>query len=200
METNKLKIEYLPIKDIHGYEHNAKIHDAKNVEHIANSIRDFGFRQPIAIDQNNEIVAGHGRMLAAQKLGLKEVPCIRITDLDDEHLRSYRLADNRTNESEWDFDLLFEELEAIDLDMSAFGFDVDSFLDLPDGTMDMGEKDALKKKFLVPPFSILKGNSPDWLERKRMWTNFGICSEVGRGGDLCFSFPSGWADKHPLRK
>lgn len=112
------------INEIQPYFHNVKNHDSENVKHIVNSIREFGFRQPIAIDADGVIVCGHGRHLAALELKMKEVPCVRITDLDDEHLRAYRLADNKTNESAWIEDLLFEELEAIDLDMSDFGFDM----------------------------------------------------------------------------
>lgn len=119
-----LKIECLPVGSLKPYEKNAKRHPADQVEHIANSIREFGFRQPLVIDKDNVLVIGHGRLLAAKKLGLDTVPCVRADDLTEEQIKALRLADNKTNESEWDFDLLGGELDDIfDIDMSEFGFD-----------------------------------------------------------------------------
>lgn len=121
--ANELKIEYLPVGSLKPYEKNAKKHPAEQVEHIANSIREFGFRQPLVIDKDNVLVIGHGRLLAAKKLGLDTVPCVRADDLTDEQIKALRLADNKTNESEWDFDLLGGELDDIfDIDMEQFGF------------------------------------------------------------------------------
>ena len=118
-----LKIEYLPVGSLKPYEKNAKKHPADQVEHIANSIREFGFRQPLVIDKDNVLVIGHGRLLAAKKLGLDTVPCVRADDLTEEQIKALRLADNKTNESEWDFDLLGGELDDIfDIDMEQFGF------------------------------------------------------------------------------
>ena len=120
-----LKTEDISIKDIKPYKQNAKKHPADQVEHIANSIREFGFRQPLVIDKDNVLVIGHGRLLAAKKLGITEVPCVRADDLTEEQIKALRLADNKTNESEWDFDLLGGELDDIlDIDMSQFGFDI----------------------------------------------------------------------------
>lgn len=118
-----LKIEYFPVGSLKPYEKNAKKHPAEQVEHIANSIREFGFRQPLVIDKDNVLVIGHGRLLAAKKLGLDTVPCVRADDLTEEQIKALRLADNKTNESEWDFDLLGGELDDIfDIDMEQFGF------------------------------------------------------------------------------
>lgn len=120
-----MKIEYLPVGSLKPYEKNAKKHPSEQVEHIANSIREFGFRQPLVIDKDNVLVIGHGRLLAAKKMGLDAVPCVRADDLTDEQIKALRLADNKTNESEWDFDLLGGELDDIfDIDMEQFGFDV----------------------------------------------------------------------------
>lgn len=122
---SKMTIEYLPVKQLHEYSRNAKKHPTEQVEHIANSIREFGFRQPLVIDKDNVLVIGHGRPLAAKKLGLDTVPCVRADDLTEEQIKALRLADNKTNESEWDFDLLGGELDDIfDIDMSEFGFDL----------------------------------------------------------------------------
>ena len=93
---------------------------------VANSIKEFGWKQPLVIDPKTmEIVVGHTRWKAAKKLGMKTVPCIMADDLTEEQIKAYRLADNKTNElAEWDFDLLGEELDGIlDLDMTDFGFD-----------------------------------------------------------------------------
>lgn len=120
---NKLKIVYKKITDIHPYENNPRKNE-KTVDFVANSISEFGFRQPIVIDKDNEIVAGHTRYKASQKIGLAEVPCVYVDDLTEEQVKAYRLADNKTVEqSEWDSLKLDEELEGIsNLDMSLFGF------------------------------------------------------------------------------
>lgn len=113
------------IKDLKPYKKNAKKHPKEQVEHIANSIKEFGFTQPVLIDKNNCVVAGHGRILGAKAAGLKEVPTLCLDDLTEEQIKAYRLADNKLNESDWDFGLLDEELVELDsvLDMSLFGFD-----------------------------------------------------------------------------
>lgn len=96
------------------------------MEQIANSIKEFGFTQPVLIDENNNVIAGHGRILGAKKAGLKNVPTVCLNDLSEEQIKAYRLVDNKLNESDWNFKLLDEELENIfDIDMSLFGFDVD---------------------------------------------------------------------------
>lgn len=84
MDNNALTIEYLPVSKLRPYEKNARTHDRESVEVIANSIREFGFDDPIGIWGDNFIVEGHGRLAAAKKLGIKEVPCIRLDHLSDE--------------------------------------------------------------------------------------------------------------------
>ena len=127
--NQNLKIEYIPIEDIKPYSNNAKTHPAEQIQQIKNSILEFGFRDPIAV-WNNTIVEGHGRLLAAQELGYKELPIIRLDDLTDEQRKAYCLAHNKlTMNSDFDLDVLSAELDSItDIDMSNFGFD----LDLPD--------------------------------------------------------------------
>lgn len=118
-----------PIEQLIPYEKNAR-NNTQSVDKVAKSIKKFGFRVPIVIDKDNVIVAGHTRLEAAKKLGMKEVPCIVADDLTENQIKAYRLADNRTAEfSLWDFQLLNDELESItDIDMGDFGFDM-SFLD-----------------------------------------------------------------------
>ena len=121
----KLNIVYRQIKDLKPYKKNAKKHNKEQVEQIANSIKEFGFTQPVIVDKNNEVVAGHGRILGAKKAGLKSVPTVCLEDLTEEQIKAYRLVDNKLNESEWDFSLLDEELGILsdDIDMELFGFD-----------------------------------------------------------------------------
>lgn len=118
MQTNEVKIE-----KIKAYEKNAKKHGEEQIKLIANSIKQFGFRQPIVLDKNNEIVIGHGRYEAAKLLDMKTVPCIMADDLSEEEVKALRIADNKLNESPWDFSFLDEELASItDIDMTDFGF------------------------------------------------------------------------------
>ena len=127
-----MEVKWVPTKDLIPYENNAKKHTDEDVEATANSIKRFGWKQVIAVDEDNVILAGHGRLEAAKKLGLKEVPVIQYTDLSEEEKKAYRLADNKTSEnSGWDFDTLDLELEDITtIDMADFGFiDFDMSID-----------------------------------------------------------------------
>lgn len=112
------------LDEIRPYENNPRVNDGA-VGAVAESIREFGFQQPIVVDRDGVIIAGHTRYKAAQKLGLTEVPVVVADNLTDEQVRAYRLADNKTGElAEWDFSALEEELAGIgELDMSLFGFD-----------------------------------------------------------------------------
>ena len=129
--TNKkdveLNIVYRNIRELKPYKKNAKKHPKEQVERIANSIKEFGFTQPVIIDSNNCVVAGHGRILGAKKAGLTQVPTVMLEDLTEEQIKAYRLVDNKLNESDWDFSLLDEELGVLseDIDMELFGFDTD---------------------------------------------------------------------------
>lgn len=117
-------IIYKPITEVIPYEDNPRIND-RAVKAVAESIRMFGFNQPITIDKDGVIVTGHTRLKAAIKLGLEEVPVTVLDDLTPEQIRAYRLADNKTAElADWDEDKLIQELKALgDFDMTIFGFD-----------------------------------------------------------------------------
>lgn len=118
----ELKIEYLPIKALKPYEKNTRKHQKKDVDNIAKSIEKFGMNDPIGIWKDNIIVEGHGRLLACKQLGMTEVPCVRLDHLTDEQRREYAIAHNATAElSEWDLDILPDELA--ELDLSDFDFD-----------------------------------------------------------------------------
>ena len=109
------------ISEIRPYEKNAKKHDKKQIANVAESIKQYGFVQPVVIDRDGVIVIGHCRVDAAKKLGMKTVPCVCVDDLTSEQVNALRLVDNKSNESAWDMDLLVEELPGLDL--SAFDFD-----------------------------------------------------------------------------
>lgn len=111
------------LKDIVPYANNAKKHDKKQIKNVAESIKQYGFVQPIVIDANDVIVIGHCRAMAADLLGMDLVPCVCVDDLTPEQVNALRVVDNKTNESDWDFDLL--ELELPQLDLSDFDFDFD---------------------------------------------------------------------------
>lgn len=143
-------IIYKRIKDLHPYKNNAKKHPKEQVEQIANSIKEFGFTQPVLIDENNNVIAGHGRILGAKKAGLKNVPTVCLNDLTEEQVKAYRLVDNKLNESDWNLKLLDEELENIfDIDMSLFGFDVDMTDEELEKEMEREVKFRTKEKHLV---------------------------------------------------
>ncbi len=111
------------IEELKPYENNPRFNDDA-VEFVANSIKEFGFKVPIVIDKNGVIVAGHTRYKASLELGLNEVPCIVADDLTEEQIKAFRLADNKVSEqATWDFELLDEELNDLDFDMSDFGFE-----------------------------------------------------------------------------
>ena len=116
-----IKIIEKDINELVPYENNARIND-KAVDVVANSIKEFGFRNPCIIDKNNVLVAGHTRVLACKKLGITKVPCIIADDLTEEQIKAFRIADNSSAQvAEWDMDKLMAELETIDYDMSKFG-------------------------------------------------------------------------------
>lgn len=121
----KLKVEYIPINDITPYDKNAKIHTDEQIEQIKKSIEEFGMNDPIGIwGKDNIIIEGHGRLMALKELGWNEVPVIRLDDLTDEQRRAYTLIHNQTTmNTGFNIDILNEELQSIDLDMSFYGFD-----------------------------------------------------------------------------
>ena len=141
------------LNSIRPYAANAKKHDATQVANVAESIRQYGFVQPIVIDKDGVIVIGHCRALAAKKLGMKEVPCVCVDDLTPEQVKALRVIDNKTNESPWDFDLLSAELPKIDLSDFEFDFNVptDFTADMIDDFFDKVEpKEKEPKKIQCP--------------------------------------------------
>lgn len=193
----ELRIEYLPVDALKPYERNARKHAEADVEAIMRSIEEFGFDDPIGIwGKDNLIVEGHGRLEAAKQLAMETVPVIRLDHLTDEQRRAYALAHNQTALlSMWDFGTLEKELAELETEfnMSDFGFSsaegmsesTDEQNDQP-GT-ESENKGSLAARYLVPPFSVIYANKPDWLARKRAWVAKGLRSEIGRGGGLAYN-------------
>ena len=118
-----MQIEYVDINSIKPYENNPR-HNEEAIPYVMNSIKEFGFKNPIIIDKNNVIIAGHTRLESAKRLGMKEVPIIHADDLTEEQVKAFRLADNKVSEkAEWDFNMLDAELADLDIDMEDFGFE-----------------------------------------------------------------------------
>ena len=134
-----MEIVNINIDKLTKYAKNAKKHSKKQVKYIANSIERFGMNDPIGIwGKDNLIIEGHGRLEACKLLGMKEVPCIRLDHLTDEERKAYTLAHNKVAESEWDFDLLNEEMDdLIDFNFEDFGFE---FVDEEQNKIDTQKK------------------------------------------------------------
>ena len=171
----ELNIVYKPIKELKPYKKNAKKHSKEQVEQIANSIKEFGFTQPVIIDKHNSVVAGHGRILGAKKAGLKQVPTVCLEDLTEEQIKAYRLVDNKLNESEWDSELLNTELQELwdigEVDMGQFDFDIDELFSEDEPTEKEVKFKTKEKHDVVlhfkntqdmnKAFKTLKGKYPD---------------------------------------
>lgn len=171
-----MQIEEIAVKDIKPYERNAKKHDERQVKNVMESIKAFGFAQPLVIDKYNVLIIGHCRLIAAKRLKMPKVPCVRMENLSDDDVARLRLLDNKLNESEWDFDLLSEDVPTLDFS----DFDIDWNLPELDEDGDSTDHGSLADKFIVPPFSVLDTKQGYWQDRKKQWLEFGIKSEVGR--------------------
>lgn len=142
----ELKVEYVPTGDLKTYANNAKIHTAEQVEQIKKSIQEFGFNDPIAVWHDNEIIEGHGRLIAATELGIEKVPVIRLDELTDEQRKAYMLVHNKlTMDTDFDFEILNEELESISLNMSEFGFEETNSFDDEDIESKENNGDVLRE-------------------------------------------------------
>lgn len=128
----QFNIEWKDITGVKPYPKNAKKHDETQIANVAESIKQFGWQQPIVCDADGVIIIGHCRLLAAKKLGLKKVPVKTVDNLSEEQVKKLRALDNKLNESDWDFDLLAEDIGELDFS----GFDIDWGIVSPD---DYGE-------------------------------------------------------------
>lgn len=177
-----LQIEMISIDKIIPYENNAKLHPREQVNQIIDSIKEFGFNDPIAVNEKMVIIEGHGRMLAAQKMGLKEVPCIVLKGLTPAQEKAYMLAHNKlTMNSDFDIELLEEELKSLkneNYDLLMTGFSEEEFKEIFDTEVNSFDKFkygadeniiGLDKKYIVPPFSVLDAKQGYWKDRKKEW-------------------------------
>ena len=183
----ELKIEYIAVEDLKPYEKNNKKHEDFDIGEIAKSISKYEMIDPVGIwGKDNTIVEGHGRVLACKQLGIDKVPCIRLDHLTDEQRREYAIVHNKSQElALYDFDNLADELA--DLDLSDFDFDFGIDTDAEEETEiveDEVEHKSLVDRFIVPPFSILDTRQGYWQDRKRIWKDLGIASEIGRKENL----------------
>lgn len=190
-----LIVKNCPISALIPYCRNSRTHSGAQVAQIAASIREFGWTNPVLIDGESGIIAGHGRVLAARQLGLSEVPCIEIRDMTEAQKRAYVIADNKLAENAgWDKELLaleLGELKAEGFDLDLIGFDALELGELIDlDSSPNGQRKplpSLADRFGIAPFSVLDARRGWWTERKRAWLNSGIVSEAGRGELLTFA-------------
>lgn len=173
------------ITDIKPYPKNAKKHPLKQITQIAESIREFGWQQPIVVDKKGVIIVGHGRWEAYTKFNAEmklPTPRVETSQLDEQQAKAYRIADNKLNESEWDNELLIEELKELEKRLfNLTGFD-DEFLEAPESKESI--KASLKEEFIIPPFSIWDTRQGYWQDRKRRWLKLYGDSRNGRGDSL----------------
>ena len=143
-----LEINYLPVDELTPYAQNSRTHSKEQIAQICDSIKEFGFTNPLLLDESNGIIAGHGRLEAAKKLGHSEVPTITLAGLTEEQKRAYVIADNKLAlNAGWDIEILKEEvskLAELDFDLSLLGFDSKELADLRGESMD-DENDYTKK-------------------------------------------------------
>ncbi len=190
MESPEIKVFEVPTASLVPYANNAKEHSQLQVEQIANSIEEFGFNDPIAVWENAdgemEVVEGHGRVLAAQRLGMGKVPVFYLNHLSDEQRRAYTHVHNQTTlHSGFDPLKLDMDIKQLDFDWESFGFEAPE--PVGDVLTDTDEqRRSLAERFGIAPFSVLNAREGAWQERKRQWLALGIKSELGRGGGLAF--------------
>jgi hypothetical protein len=199
-----LQIEMRPTDGLIAYVRNARTHSDEQVAQIAASIAEFGFVNPILVGADDVVIAGHGRLMAAKRLGMAEVPAVVIDHLSDAQRRALVIADNKLAENAgWDESMLRAEIAALqdesyDLDLLGFAEDeLGQLLDametdatgaeVEDGAGEAASEaqaqvtSTLAGRFGVPPFSVLEARKGWWQDRKRAWIDLGIWSELGRG-------------------
>ena len=182
---SQVQVIQMKLTDLIPYENNPRINDDA-IDVGANSIKEFGFKNPIIIDKDNVIVCGHTRRLAAIKLGLTEVPCIRADDLTEDQIKAFRVADNKTSElSTWDLDKLKIELGDIELNMADFGFE-----DLLDQMKELPEDDEFDADTELEKEAFVKKGDIWHLGRHKLMCGDSTTSDVqvlmeGKYADLC---------------
>jgi hypothetical protein len=180
------KVERRPIAALMPYARNARKHSDAQIAQIAAAITEWGWTMPVLVDETGMIIAGHGRVLAAGRLGLGEAPIMTAVGWTDAQKRAYVIADNKLAENaEWDTELLRIEaadLSALGFDVGLTGFTLDELAGMSGGAgQDEAPNVTLADRFGIPPFSVLNAREGWWQDRKRAWIALGIQSELGRG-------------------
>lgn len=173
-----MEIEMLKVADLIEYKNNAKLHPQEQIDQIIESINQFGFNDPIAVDENNIIIEGHGRLYALQEMGVDKVPCIRLSHLTEEQKKAYILVHNKaTMNTDFDINLLSIELENImNIDMSDFGFDfeiedeevVEDDYELEEEALENEPKSKLGDIYQLGNHFLMCGDSTDFIQVKKL--------------------------------
>ena len=200
-EPVRVAVKGLPtvrIDELRPYENNAKIHGEEQIKQLRRSLREFGFVSPVLIDEDNNLIAGHGRVEAARAEGMTEVPYVLVSELSEAQRRAYIIADNRLAETgEWDAARLkfeMQELQSFGFDAELTGFAMEEIETIPvsayerqragSGQTEDAARYHLRDLFGCNPFSVLDCKTAEWMDRKRMWIDLGIRSETGRDDNL----------------
>lgn len=146
-----MEIREVKVKDIQPFARNAKKHDERQIKNVMESIKQFGFAQPLVVDKDNVLIIGHCRLIAAKRLKMNTVPVIRMENLTEDQVAKLRLLDNKLNESEWDMDLLLEDIPTLDFS----DFDIDWELPETEEQVDIEEDEAPEPDFESEPIAKL---------------------------------------------
>jgi hypothetical protein len=197
MMTQSQQIVYRSIEELIPYARNSRTHSDEQVAQIAASIKEFGFTNPILTDGDNGIIAGHGRLAAARKLGIDSVPTLELSHLSDTQKRAYIIADNKLAlNAGWDYEMLAVEIDELNDDgfnLELLGFldsELEDLIGNPDDGLGEGSEGkeggagSLSEKFMIPPFTVMNAREGWWQQRKKGWLSLGIESEIGRAGNL----------------
>jgi DNA modification methylase len=149
-----MKIQPIALDAIKPYTLNAKQHPLSQLQGIAESLKRFGFKQPVVLDKNNVIVVGHGRIEAAKLAGITEIPCVIADDLTEQEIKAYRLIDNKIAETGWDFELLGLDLDSFEFDFAPFNVEFPQVEQLQEGLTDADECPALPEEPVSKPGDI----------------------------------------------
>lgn len=202
-------IEKINVSELVPYDKNSRTHTEQQINQIVKSIKEFGFTNPVLVDKDNGIIAGHARVQAANKMGMASVPCIRLSNLTPAQKRAYVIADNKLAlNAGWNNENLkieMEELRIAGFDLNLTGFDEMEIASLiGDADYDEKKKGVLAEKFIIPPFSVLDTRTKLWLDRREKWDKFNFDSLKGRDSNLTFSVsaqpPSVYEKKNKYEK
>lgn len=190
----EMKIEKIKIEEIKPYENNAKLHPPEQVEQIKKSIKEFGNNDPIAIDENNVIIEGHGRYQALKELGYKEVEIILLNHLSGEQKRAYILIHNKlTMNTGFDLDILSEELKKIkSIDLGVFGLYEEVYEEIPESEEEQDFK-QMKFVFNIEQYKLIEEAIKNIKE-----LTFDMFGNQNRNGNRIYEVVKRWAEQKKL--